>query len=51
MIRTPAEVTDPASRPKTGGTLTWKFRMKNTRDVAFGASTAYVWDAARINMP
>ena len=51
MIRTPAEVTDPASRPKSGGTLTWKFRMKNTRDVAFGASTAYVWDAARINLP
>jgi hypothetical protein len=51
MIRTPSEVTDPASRPKKGGTLTWKFRMKNTRDVAFGASTAYVWDAARINLP
>ncbi|KAF1006447.1 MAG: hypothetical protein GAK28_02465 [Luteibacter sp.] len=51
MIRTPAEVTDPASRPKRGGTLTWKFRMQNTRDVAFGASTAYVWDAARINLP
>jgi hypothetical protein len=51
MIRTAAEVTDPASRPKQGGMLTWKFRMKNTRDVAFGASTAYVWDAARINLP
>lgn len=51
MIRTPAEVTDPASRPRTGGTLTWKFRMENTRDVAFGASTSYVWDAARINLP
>lgn len=51
MIRTPAEVSDPASRPKRSGTLTWKFRMKNTRDVAFGASTAYVWDAARINLP
>jgi hypothetical protein len=51
MIRTPAEVTDPSSRPKASGTLTWKFRMKNTRDVAFGASTAYVWDAARINLP
>jgi len=51
MIRTPAEVTDPASRPGKSGTLTWKFRMKNSRDVAFGASTAYVWDAARINLP
>ncbi|HET7674960.1 MAG TPA: M1 family metallopeptidase [Gammaproteobacteria bacterium] len=51
MIRTAAEVTDPASRPKHSGTLTWHFRMHNTRDVAFGASAAYVWDAARINLP
>jgi hypothetical protein len=51
MIRTPAEVTDPSSRPKQGGMLTWKFTMHDTRDVAFGASTAYVWDAARINLP
>jgi hypothetical protein len=51
MIRTPAEVTEPSSRPKQGGTLTWHFRMQNTRDVAFGASTAFVWDAARINLP
>jgi hypothetical protein len=51
MIRTAAEVTDPASRPKQGGTLTWHFAMQHTRDVAFGASRAYVWDAARINLP
>lgn len=51
MIRTAAEVTDPASRPKQGGTLTWHFAMKNTRDVAFGASKAYIWDAARMNLP
>lgn len=51
MIRTPAEVTDPSSRPRQGGTLTWHFRMHNTRDVAFGASKAFVWDAARINLP
>ena len=51
MIRSAAEVTDPASRPRQGGALTWHFRMKNSRDVAFGASKAYVWDAARINLP
>jgi len=51
MIRTPEEVTQPSSRPKQGGTLTWHFRMQNTRDVAFGASKAYVWDAARMNLP
>ncbi|WP_449429345.1 M1 family metallopeptidase [Rhodanobacter umsongensis] len=51
MIRTAEEVTQPSSRPKQGGTLTWHFRMHNSRDAAFGASKAYVWDAARINLP
>lgn len=51
MIRSEAEVNDPASRPVQKGSLTWHFSMKNTRDVAFGASRAYVWDAARANLP
>ena len=51
MIRTPEEVSNPASRPNRGGTLTWHFRMANTRDVAFSASADYAWDAARINLP
>ena len=50
-IRKPDEVLDPASRPKQGGTLTWHFHMDNTRDVAWSASPAFVWDAARINLP
>ena len=50
-IRTPAEVTEPSSRPKQRGTLTWHFHMDNTRDVAWSASSAFVWDAARINLP
>ncbi len=51
IIRNVNEVTDPASRPVHKGTLTWHFKMLNTRDVAFGASKAYVWDAARVNLP
>lgn len=51
MIRDLAEVNDPASRPVKKGTLTWHFKMLNTRDVAFGASKAYIWDAARVNLP
>lgn len=51
MIRSAEEVNDPASRPRQTGELSWHFHMKNTRDVAFGASKAYVWDAARINLP
>lgn len=50
-IRKPSEVNDPASRPTHSGTLTWRFRMEHTRDVAFAASPAFVWDAARINLP
>ena len=51
MIRDVNEVADPSSRPTGKGTLTWHFKMLNTRDVAFGASKAYVWDAARVNLP
>ena len=51
MIRDVNEVTSPASRPTNKGNLTWHFKMLNTRDVAFGASSAYVWDAARVNLP
>ena len=51
MIRDVNEVNNPSTRPVHSGTLTWHFRMNNTRDVAFGASKAYVWDAARINLP
>ncbi|MCO5949424.1 M1 family metallopeptidase [Mucilaginibacter flavidus] len=51
MIRDVNEVTSPSSRPTNKGNLTWHFKMLNTRDVAFGASSAYVWDAARVNLP
>jgi hypothetical protein len=50
-IRRAAEVSDPASRPKQGGTLTWHFHMDHTRDVAWSASSIFVWDAAKINLP
>jgi len=51
MIRSAQEVNDPSSRPVHTGKLTWRFKMYNTRDVAFGASKAYIWDAARMNLP
>ena len=50
-IRKPEETTDSSSRPKQSGTLTWHFHMDHTRDVVFSASPAFVWDAARINLP
>ncbi|QEC67235.1 M1 family metallopeptidase [Panacibacter ginsenosidivorans] len=50
MLRTADEVTDPSTRPSKDH-LTWKFRCTNTRDVAWASSAAFVWDAARINLP
>ena len=50
-IRNVSEIGDPSDRPVHAGTLTWHFKMNNTRDVAFGASRAYIWDAARVNLP
>jgi hypothetical protein len=50
VIRSEAEVRDARSKPLSGNT-TWRFRIQNTRDAAWAASTAFVWDAARINLP
>jgi hypothetical protein len=49
MIRTPEEVA--GMPPPTSAMKTWRFHMDQTRDVAFAASRAFVWDAARINLP
>ncbi len=51
FIRTAADVTDPASRPTRSGTQNWRFHMEHSRDVEFAASPAFIWDAARINLP
>ncbi len=50
MLRTAEEITDAKAQPARGN-LTWKFRIQNTRDAAWAASRAFVWDAARINLP
>ena len=51
MIRTAEEVTNAASRPAGKTTLTWKFKIKNSRDVSWASSAAFIVDAARINLP
>jgi hypothetical protein len=43
------EVRSGAARPRTNGTLTWKFSAKNVRDVAWAASPEYLWDASSWN--
>ena len=46
MIRSAAEPFGSSS-----ATRTWRFQMHDSRDVAFGASPAFNWDAARIRLP
>jgi len=48
MIRTAEDVA--AARPSER-TKTWRFHMDHTRDVAFAASRAFLWDAARVRLP
>ena len=50
FIIKPDEVGKPAAQAKTNGTLTWHFKMENTRDVAWAASKGFIWDAARMNL-
>jgi hypothetical protein len=50
-IRSPDEVTDAATRPAGKARLSWHFTMKNSRDVAWAASRAFVWDAAVAHTP
>jgi hypothetical protein len=50
MIRSEKDITDKKTQAKKGN-LTWKFKIQNTRDVAWGASRAFILDAAKINLP
>jgi hypothetical protein len=50
IIRGEKELKEKDSRPAKSS-CTWKFKITNARDVAWGASRAFVLDAARINLP
>src|SRR5690606_3532847 len=45
------EEASKAAKEKTSKTKTWHYKMQNTRDVAWASSKAFIWDAARINLP
>lgn len=50
IIRSSSEINDPSSRPNKLR-LTWHFKINNARDVAWASSKAFIWDAAKINLP
>ncbi|HTP12186.1 MAG TPA: M1 family peptidase, partial [Bacteroidota bacterium] len=51
VIRSADEIKPLDQRPANPGTKTWHFKMTNARDVAWASSRAFMWDAARINLP
>jgi hypothetical protein len=44
-VVTSDELTSGAARPARDGSLTWRFKAENVRDVAWAASPDYLWDA------
>jgi len=50
MVKDSIDLTMPDSYPAKAN-LTWHFFCKNARDVSWAASKAFLWDAARINLP
>ncbi|MBC7536616.1 MAG: M1 family metallopeptidase [Ferruginibacter sp.] len=50
LIRTEAEVNNAALTARAG-TLKWHYKMINARDVSWASSKAFMWDAAKVNLP
>src|SRR5688500_550225 len=50
VVRSKAEIADPASRPRPAGSrLTCRFTADSVRDFAWAAARHFIWDAARAN--
>jgi len=47
----PSEVGKSATRPVSQGRLTWHFKINNSRDLSWASSRAFIWDAAKVNLP
>lgn len=52
IIRSRDEViTEASNTPLSNFFKTWHFKMKNSRDVSWASSAAFILDAAKINLP
>jgi hypothetical protein len=51
MIRSAEEVTANALKSETLSEKTWHFKIKNSRDLSWASSAAFIMDGARINLP
>ncbi len=50
MIKDSADLNNKSFYPQKP-TLTWHFFIKNARDASWAASKAFIWDAARVDLP
>lgn len=50
VIRGKEDITNKKAQPQKTS-LTWNFRISNSRDFAWAASKAFIWDAAKMNFP
>ena len=51
IIRSSDEINTPAFKADSEKTKTWRFKIENSRDVAWASSSAFIIDAAKINLP
>lgn len=51
IVRSNSEVTQAGSRPTGKPTITWKYKMTQSRDFAWAASRSFIMDAAKMNLP
>jgi len=51
IIRSSDEINTPAFKADSKKTKTWRFKIENSRDVAWASSSAFIIDAAKINLP
>jgi len=51
QIISPAEVGKSETRPFNKERYTWHFKINNARDVSWASSKAFIWDAAKVNLP
>jgi len=51
FIKDSIDVVSGRAHPENKTELTWHFFCKNSRDAAWAASKAFLWDAARVNLP
>src|SRR5690606_38810731 len=47
IIRSGKEAAQASAKPNATKSLTWKYRLENTRDVAWASSSAFIIDGAR----